>query len=151
MRLIGSGQVKAVLRSPFWRGPPDGPKAQELADTVDIVLDGALRQHRDDLLQALRAFGFNAFATRDDSAQVLYTIICKANHSCTPNASVVVPNSGPGQLVCVRPIAKGEEVTVSYLNAKEMSMERRERMLRLQRGWEFTCGCRSCASDASRA
>mmetsp|Transcript_14904 Transcript_14904/g.35114 ORF Transcript_14904/g.35114 Transcript_14904/m.35114 type:complete len:468 (-) Transcript_14904:31-1434(-) len=145
-RLIGSGQVDAVLRSFLWRGPPDGPKARELAEMVDILLEGGWHEHRDNLLEALQVFGFNAFSTRDDSAQVLYALICKANHSCTPNAAVVVPNSGSGQLVCIRPVARDEEITVSYLNAKELYMEPHERVLRLRRGWEFVCACPSCAS-----
>eukprot|EP00415_Alexandrium_ostenfeldii_P000271 UN0271 len=135
MRLIGSGQVDAVLRSSLCRGPADGPKARELADRVEIILDQSQSRHRDSLFQALRTFAFNAFATHDDSAQALYATICKANHSCAPNASVVATGSGLGQLVCIRRIVRGEEVTVSYLNAREMYMERRERILRLKRGW----------------
>lgn len=68
------------------------------------------------------------------------------NHSCCPNARVRV--IGDFMFVhTVRPVAKGEEVLVSYVDA---CLPARERARRLADGWGFDCACERCRLSRSR-
>merc|ERR1712190_699234 len=63
------------------------------------------------LRRALTAFQSNAW--RGGGYSALFTHVCSANHSCCPNARVEL-GSGGAQLIALRSIISGEEVTVSY-------------------------------------
>jgi len=68
------------------------------------------------------------------------------NHSCEPNAAFVMDLATTGSQVTVvtsRPVAAGEEVTVSYVDAAAPYATRAE--LLHHRG--FTCTCRRCLID----
>ena len=90
----------------------------------------------------------------------LFLVESAANHSCNPSAHVS-PISGAGgsgiEMVAARPIAAGEEVTISYLGelpvppgnaanaeTEEAEAARRRRAL-LREQYLFECGCERCA------
>jgi mitochondrial import receptor subunit TOM20 len=59
-------------------------------------------------------------------------------------------------LVATRPIKKGEELTMSYVDVAARADEtpeeaRRRRRFELARGWRFKCECIKCATEAVNA
>ncbi|KAI0050096.1 SET domain-containing protein [Auriscalpium vulgare] len=76
--------------------------------------------------------------------------ICRANHSCNPNAGYLWDLATfTGALRATRAIAAGEEVNISYLEAHILYAERQER---LRDRWSFICKCPVCSlPPAARA
>lgn len=144
LKLVNGRQIDKVLRSSLWRGLRSGQKATAYADLACGALGGHSHSRLENLAEALCVFGFNSFPAADFRARVLYKFICKANHSCSPNATVIVDAKRIGQLVCLKAIASGEEVTTSYLSGRELHMSQPERATCLYKDWEFVCGCPRC-------
>jgi hypothetical protein len=68
------------------------------------------------------------------------------NHSCSPN----VGKRRIGRawdFWTSRPIAKGEELCISYMGGDEVDLDVVERRLRLSETWVFECGCERCGSE----
>ncbi|KAI0346773.1 MAS20-domain-containing protein [Trametopsis cervina] len=87
----------------------------------------------------------------------LYIVSSYIGHSCDPSAK---PSFKKGNselhLVATRPIKKGEEVTMSYVDVTQRPEEtadesRRRRRFELARGWRFKCECSRCAAEATEA
>lgn len=96
---------------------------------------------RDQVLQIITAMQCNAF----DSGVFLYNAIF--NHDCNPNCVKFTPdNAGPdagvSEVRIARPIAKGEQLTISYLYPREQCRENRQDTLWKQFG--FRCSCELC-------
>ncbi|KAH6860622.1 hypothetical protein BKA58DRAFT_391850 [Alternaria rosae] len=73
----------------------------------------------------------------------------RLNHACAPNAQYVIDTSLLTHTVRVtRPIAAGEEITISYTSPIEPTPERQQH---LQAGFHFTCTCPRCTSPSSDA
>ena len=73
----------------------------------------------------------------------LYKLQSKINHSCTPNARLVCGfTDATIDVVALRPIARHEEVTISYINP---AFDRARRRSLLQAGYGFDCECALCA------
>lgn len=71
---------------------------------------------------------------------------CRINHSCLPNCfSGYNPTTGM-RIVSARPIAKGEEITFSYINNIDRLEQRRKK---LRENYYFDCGCQKCVQEAS--
>ncbi|KAJ7032706.1 hypothetical protein C8F04DRAFT_1003440 [Mycena alexandri] len=69
--------------------------------------------------------------------------LCRANHSCVPNAHLShVSETFECKLIAIRPIAEGEEITVSNLDS--LSVSRAERREYLQERYKFECHCAAC-------
>jgi SET domain len=79
---------------------------------------------------------------------VLHPLAALANHSCDYNAVVRVEFHWPGghrlKVRALRPIASGEEITVSYIDA---TTPRHVRQRELQDRYFFTCECSKCLDD----
>lgn len=78
-------------------------------------------------------------------------------HSCDPNTRPAF-SAGTSELhlVATRPIKKGEELTVSYVDVTQHEGEtaveaRRRRRYDLARGWRFKCECARCLEEAEAA
>ncbi|CAD7941201.1 unnamed protein product [Amoebophrya sp. A25] len=93
----------------------------------------------------------------------LYPVVTKANHSCQPNAhwyTFVPPKSGCAQqhaalrmkrMRALRPIKKGEEILVSYLDsAEDLYKPRFLRRAMLLRHKHFLCACDRCCGTSTR-
>jgi len=65
-----------------------------------------------------------------------------ANHSCEPNVAVIMSGRS-ASMRALRPIAKDEEITVSYIDDRN-PYETRQAQLRER--YRFTCSCRKCVS-----
>ena len=64
---------------------------------------------------------FNSFgAGVSGREQVVFATLARANHSCRPNGLV---DGDAGTLRAVRAIARGQEVTVSYLSDADLLMD----------------------------
>ncbi|KAF8346575.1 hypothetical protein F5887DRAFT_1179893 [Amanita rubescens] len=77
-----------------------------------------------------------------------YTCICRdlsrVNHSCSPNATYRwVLNDLMYELRALRPIKKGEEICISYVNYLRSRSARQEH---LQSSYAFACMCSGCSS-----
>ena len=62
------------------------------------------------------------------------------NHSCCPNTRINII----GDFMFVRnmrPVAKGEEISVSYV---DINLPMAERAAKISAGWGFTCACERC-------
>lgn len=98
------------------------------------------RQLRSDTIRAI--WRTNAQKIGDEEA--VFEIICRVNHSCCPNA-ICTWNSNTGQmeLKALRPLKRGDEVTISYIrNELGLNVDARRRELKF---WNFVCMCTRCA------
>merc|ERR1711939_901583 len=66
------------------------------------------------------------------------------NHSCEPNAQATIDDDGFVCLRAIRPIAVGEEVSISYV---DLSSNYDERQKVLTEHYGFTCKCGRCKRD----
>jgi hypothetical protein len=133
---------------------------------VESYLDWALNNvhpiYRDRYLQLhqstyqwlslpLRIFKANSFAV-DGSQSVVYIDMSRCNHSCSENARVVDTNDDEDEgamLIAVRPIAKGEEITINYLAPLHDSTRYVRRSF--LSAFDFICGCRTCSLTGDEA
>ncbi|KAE9045665.1 hypothetical protein PR003_g77 [Phytophthora rubi] len=113
-----------------------GPQVDELCKNFS-----ELALVHDQVLQNVLAMQCNAF----DSGVFLYNAMF--NHDCNPNCVKFVPEDagvegGVSEVRVARPIAKGEQLTISYLCPREQSRENRQKNLWEQFGFE--CSCELC-------
>ncbi|OQS01104.1 hypothetical protein ACHHYP_01825 [Achlya hypogyna] len=92
----------------------------------------------DKWLQVVLGMQCNAFS----SGVFLHTAMF--NHDCNPNCVKFTPltSLGVSEVRAARPIAKGEQLMISYLYPREQSRERRQAQLAKQFG--FDCRCDLC-------
>ncbi|CAE8611464.1 unnamed protein product [Polarella glacialis] len=98
--------------------------------------------------QALISFQSNAWRGPGDGRFSLYQTICRANHSCSPNA-LVGNDNGKGTFTALQTIAPGDEIRPSYVSVEVLESSVMERRQVLAQGWGFWCGCHRCMSEAS--
>ncbi|CAI5729796.1 unnamed protein product [Peronospora destructor] len=113
-----------------------GPQVNELCEIFS-----ELALSHDQLLQNVLAMQCNAF----ESGVFLYNAMF--NHDCNPNCVKFTPEdagpeSGVSEVRVARFIAKGEQLTISYLYPREQSRENRLKNLWEQFG--FVCKCQLC-------
>lgn len=80
------------------------------------------------------------------SGSAFYAVHSCMNHSCDPNTASVVPGKdGEAQAIiqCLKPIAKGEELTISYIDL-DATWEERQDMLS---DYGFRCACKRCRQE----
>lgn len=89
------------------------------------------------------------FAQPDHPLRVLLLLGSMLNHSCLP--STTWRSSWDGSARCpvyrvytTRPLAAGEELTVSYLTDAQLNMHPSRRKAELWRRYEFECACSRC-------
>ncbi|KAH9844112.1 MAS20-domain-containing protein [Rhodofomes roseus] len=85
----------------------------------------------------------------------LYPVSAYITHSCAPSASPSF-SSGTSELslIASKPIKKGEEITMAYVDVSQHPDEtpeqaKRRRRIELARGWRFKCECERCLSEAT--
>jgi hypothetical protein len=76
----------------------------------------------------------------------IFRTLAFINHSCDPNAHLrdVDPATGVATLVAVRSIAKGDAVTMAYMDEKTLVWPKEARQQYLQAHFGFTCTCTRC-------
>ncbi|KAL5209790.1 hypothetical protein ABZP36_005413 [Zizania latifolia] len=73
----------------------------------------------------------------------LYLVISTINHSCVPNA-VVIFEGRTAYVRAVQPIAKNEEVSISYIETAATTVKRQDYL----KPYYFTCTCPRCVKDS---
>ncbi|CAK7236078.1 hypothetical protein SBRCBS47491_009513 [Sporothrix bragantina] len=96
----------------------------------------------------LRTNVFGGITIADVSYIGLFALGSRINHHCQPNAYWrYTPGYLSQEVIAMRDIAPGEEVTHSYIPLGIVHDDRQEKM----RGWGFSCLCSLCtASEATR-
>ena len=98
----------------------------------------------DGLLCLLCSIHCNAFVNG------MHMHLAMLNHSCRPNCVKLGKKGGPSgygasEIWSTEPIARGEEITISYLLPRMQSCMTRQKKLKKQ--FEFDCGCRLCRQN----
>lgn len=102
------------------------------------------------LTSILSTLGANAIGITEpveltDIGIALFDRVSLLNHSCDPNAVVLF--DGTAAIVrALRPLAAGEEITISYI---DRATDRHERQRSLLSQYFFTCACARCAGSAA--
>jgi len=131
----------------LWRGPPEDLRKAAYVSCVDDTWPDGSTEERAQRVEVMMVFSYNAYISEGPGRyQIVYPIISKANHTCKPNALVMAPEDGPGEIVSERALAKGEEVMVSYLSKSDLLRPLLQRQSLLRNGWSFECCCPRCAS-----
>ena len=79
-----------------------------------------------------------------ESGLGLFAIACKASHSCDPNCGHSTRIGGSMRYYAFRPIAEGQQITISYISDL-WSTSRAERRARLLAEKSFECACCRCS------
>jgi len=94
------------------------------------------------------------YGTRKQIGSAVYLTSSYLTHSCNPNARISFQEgTSKLSLIAVQDINKGEELTVSFVDATQKEDEtveeaRRRRRMELARGWRMSCPCDRCAEEA---
>ena len=71
----------------------------------------------------------------------LFLNLAKFNHSCYPNAEIVVNEDATRDVIAIDDIEKGKEIVHNYLNNVYEATSRRKE---IWERWNFYCNCRFC-------
>jgi len=77
-----------------------------------------------------------------------FPLLSRANHSCTPSATLVRPPTEPGvtHVVTTRPVKEGDALTIDYVQAEPLETKRTF----LLENYDFRCACERCRDFCSR-
>ena len=90
---------------------------------------------------------FRTNAYFDGGSGYVFETLCRANHSCAPNCAKAMSDRGGRRVVDVialRAVPRGEEITVSYLKLDAPGAARRAY---LREKYNFDCRCARCVLD----
>ncbi|TGJ81252.1 hypothetical protein E0Z10_g7516 [Xylaria hypoxylon] len=139
-------------------------KRDELDDLLVRAVDNLPSMHRDDILELSthdgarthrekvgKIFRTNSFSTGshdgNSNFQSLFATVSRINHSCRPNCAYFFDSNTFSQnVVAVRDIQLGEELSVAYIDP---ILPRSERLKRLK-AWGFECLCERCSANATQ-
>ncbi|KAI1466448.1 SET domain-containing protein [Daldinia caldariorum] len=115
-------------------------KAQGTFDSSVSRTDKVLK-----LIRSYSTFWTNCASVYDKEVG-FWSTFARANHSCIPNSNWKYVGRSPFllQLVTIKDIPAGSEVTVTYLGLEKDNLQRRREVLR---GWGFTCTCERCTEE----
>ena len=78
----------------------------------------------------------------------VFPLVSGINHSCDPNCEVAYVEDNGVMIVARRPVAAGEELTISYVDPEMDDEDRREE---LEETYGFECACPKCAPEPAPA
>ncbi|KAI1747378.1 hypothetical protein F4782DRAFT_552131 [Xylaria castorea] len=140
-------------------------KRGELDNLLARAVDSLPPIHREEILELSthngartdeekvgRIFRTNSFSTgvHDGKSkfQSLFATVARINHSCRPNCAYFFDyNTFAQNVVAVRDIQPGEELSVAYIDPILPQVERRKRL----KAWGFECSCERCSASATQA
>eukprot|EP00049_Salpingoeca_infusionum_P005855 m.97893 g.97893 ORF g.97893 m.97893 type:complete len:582 (+) comp13113_c1_seq2:2686-4431(+) len=130
---------------------PSGTAAEGTRADADAAADAAASSEGVSAAEALALIAGqmnrNGYSLRDLASPNktisigIYPAIAMVNHSCSPNCAVVSTPGGTVTVRALRPIAAGDEVTVSYVDLLQPRAQRRAELMQTK---EFTCHCLRC-------
>lgn len=97
-----------------------------------------------------RLLTFQSNAWRGDGFMALYPSVCRINHSCRPNVRVD-RGAARAEVVALRTIQRGEELTADYVGEELLARSVEERRRALADTWGFLCMCDRCQAEAAGA
>jgi len=151
-------EVEAGIR----KGREEDPGNQELGELVQRMGElgaGIIREadeEEEDYIRAQRIFAANSMqvcevgAIYSSTEGALYHHISLINHSCNPNAvwSWTKGNFRKKVVRAIKPIKKGEEILVNYIDLEDFNYGNREsRRLALVDKFGFFCKCSECSLE----
>eukprot|EP00927_Polykrikos_kofoidii_P049155 TRINITY_DN43274_c0_g1_i1.p1 TRINITY_DN43274_c0_g1~~TRINITY_DN43274_c0_g1_i1.p1 ORF type:complete len:551 (-),score=96.88 TRINITY_DN43274_c0_g1_i1:60-1682(-) len=95
----------------------------------------------------IKLMNAHPFSTKSMQATAVFEHISVPTNSCSPNAVYTSRSSefpGQGCLIARKPIAVGEQVTLSYC---ESMIPRSLRLEHLEQAYSFRCDCSACTRD----
>lgn len=98
-----------------------------------------------DVWKFLRVMQANAFGSNNQT-EGLFSTLCRANHSCNPNA-VRYDNGSGKTLIALQDISVGEEISINYMSDTQL-LEPREFRRDAVDVWGFVCCCPRCSQQA---
>ncbi|KAG9186810.1 hypothetical protein G6011_09918 [Alternaria panax] len=139
-------ELSTLDREALWRvaiGQLPRPLQESFLSLATVYGDERVRVQ--DIVKAntfqLEVGGVNHLAVWPETSRL--------NHACAPNAQYVVDTESLTHTVRVtRPIARDEEITISYTRPLEETAERQRHM---QQGFHFVCSCARCTDQGSDA
>jgi len=151
-------EVEAGIR----KGREEDPGNQELGELVQRMGElgaGIIREadeEEEDYIRAQRIFAANSMqvcevgAIYSSTEGALYHHISLINHSCNPNAvwSWTKGNFRKKVVRAIKPIKKGEEILVNYIDLEDFNYGNKEsRRLALVDKFGFFCKCSECSLE----
>jgi len=151
-------EVEAGIR----KGREEDPDNQELGELVQRMGElgaGIIREadeEEEDYIRAQRIFAANSMqvcevgAIYSSTEGALYHHISLINHSCNPNAvwSWTKGNFRKKVVRAIKPIKKGEEILVNYIDLEDFNYGNKEsRRLALVDKFGFFCKCSECSLE----
>lgn len=129
--------VKCILRLPKF-------KSSATEDFQRMILNIAYRHV---VTIEVNVFSEESNVSRGVSTRfVIYDILCRFNHSCSPNIHHFNDENNITHCVAIRPIKKGDQVFISYL-ADMKFVDNQKRNEYIQQNWGFTCKCEKCSDS----
>jgi len=151
-------EVEAGIR----KGREEDPDNQELGELVQRMgelgagIISEADEEEEDYIRAQRIFAANSMqvcevgAIYSSTEGALYHHISLINHSCNPNAVWSWTNGNFRKKVvrAIKPIKKGEEILVNYIDLEDFNYGNREsRRLALVDKFGFFCKCSECSLE----
>ncbi|KAK7063692.1 hypothetical protein R3P38DRAFT_2819805 [Favolaschia claudopus] len=96
-------------------------------------------------LVATNCFDLEPIDDSPHAMQAVFPEISRLNHDCRPNAEYYFDyKTFTHHIHAIKPIAQGEEITISYIDPVETHQARVDRV----KNWGFECSCSLCSAEA---
>lgn len=76
----------------------------------------------------------------------IHDVLCRINHSCSPNLHHCYDDKNVTRCITVRPIKKGDQVFGNYLGETKF-IDDTSRKIDLRSHWSFDCNCDLCSQN----
>jgi len=142
-----------VIRDKYVPEPDEEPNddvlriLKTLKDGPPEILGGSLKAvdlTAKELQRLVSAWRYNSFGHHKEDGLVLYNRISMCAHSCDPTCCWSYGDEDAFVLRSRISLAKGDELTISYLQDEDLLKSTAVRQTKLQ-NWRFTCMCPRCA------
>ncbi|KAF2677332.1 SET domain-containing protein [Lentithecium fluviatile CBS 122367] len=141
-KMVGKKEARRLLHTAVEQlrvpGEVRGLSGEHKASSEGDAKEGEQGKIEEDVMLT-NAFG-SEIAGID--CRALFPLISRINHACNPNAFVLFSRAGISMAVkAYRPIAPGEELSISYITLGQPSRNRAAALAR----WGFSCTCPLCS------
>jgi hypothetical protein len=142
-----------VIRDKYVPEPDEEPNEdvlrilKALKDGPPEILGNSLKASdltAKELQRLVSAWRYNSFGHHKEDGLVLYNRISMCAHSCDPTCCWSYGDEDAFVLRSRISLAKGDELTISYLQDEDLLKSTAVRQAKLQ-NWRFTCMCPRCA------
>lgn len=141
---------KPLLRTQFDRSDPTSARAKDALGRVSReARDAAMALSdvwtRPKTLRGVMMTNCLPVGPPNRQEEALFALVCRVNHSCRPNACYVWREDLQRELlIAIRPVDRGDEVTVCYIDE---TRDARTRQRLLMERFKFRCRCTLCEEN----